>query len=88
VSDRPEVWTITGAQSHALHRQIQRAFDRISDAPYETVRKKPIRFAVLRSVEIPPGDPVISSPSGWKRPSASKSRSTVSTGARVLPTRR
>jgi hypothetical protein len=35
-----------------------KAFDRIPDAPYETVRKKDIRFGVLPSVEVPARDEV------------------------------
>jgi hypothetical protein len=39
-----------------LHRQIQKAFDRIPFAAYETVRKADVRFAVLPSALVPGGD--------------------------------
>jgi hypothetical protein len=48
-----ETWTISEAQRLALHRQIQKAFDRIPFAAYETVRKADVRFAVLPSALVP-----------------------------------
>jgi hypothetical protein len=53
---RAETWTISEAQRLALDRQIRTAFDRIPLAPYETVRKADVRFAVLPSALVPAGD--------------------------------